>query len=83
MYDGNNWSTLTLISFSMLSIVSIPHVWSRFVQRQIFLRKQAEKGHSPHFEDCSTSLLLSWFCSPCIVGQMNSALKKYKLSHPV
>ena len=79
MSTDNDWSALTIISFSMLSFVTILHIWSRYVQRQIFLRKQAEKGHFPNKEDCSTSLLLAWFCSPCIVGQMTSAFKKHKL----
>ena len=83
MSDENNWSTLSIVSFSMLSLVSISHIWSRYVQRKIFLQKQTEKSHFPYKEDCSTSLLLAWFCSPCIVGQMNSALKKHKLRHLV
>ena len=83
MSTENDWSTVTIISFSMLCLVSIPHIWSRYVQRQIFLQKQAEKGYFPYNEDCSTSLLLVWLCSPCIVGQMNSALRKHKLRQPV
>merc|ERR1712131_528920 len=64
------------ISFSILLLLNIPRIWSRFVQRQVFLRKQEEVGHLPNNEGCCTSLLLTWFCSPCIFGQMNSALEK-------
>ena len=78
MSGENNWSTLAIVSFSMLGLISIPHIWSRYVQRQIFLRQQAEKGHYPFNEDCSTSLLLAWFYRPCIAGQMSSALKKHQ-----
>ena len=52
MSDENNWSTLAIVSFSMLcQVVSIPHIWSRYVQRQIFLRKHNEKGHFSKKED--------------------------------
>ena len=73
---GTAWYWATIISFSILMLSNIPKIWSRFVQRQIFLRQQDEMGHLPNYEGCCTSLLLTWFCSPCIFGQMNSALEK-------
>ena len=70
------WYWVWVVSFTILVLSNIPRIWSRFVQRQIFLRKQDEMGHLPNHEGCCTSLLLTWFCSPCIFGQMNSALEK-------
>ena len=70
------WYWVTVISFIILMVANIPRIWSRFVQRQVFLRKQDEMGNLPNYEGCCTSLLLTWFCSPCIFGQMNSALEK-------
>ena len=80
---GTAWYWATIVSFSILVLSNIPKIWSRFVQRQIFLRKQDEMGHLPNYEGCCTSLLLTWFCSPCIFGQMNSALEKSHQRHAV
>ena len=77
------WWWVTIISFSILVLSNIPRIWSRFVQRQVFLRKQEEVGHLPNYEGCCTSLLLTWFCSPCIFGQMNSALEKQQQRYVV
>ena len=77
MFNNDGW-IMMIVSISITVLSNIPRIWSRYVQRQIFLRKQAENGHFPNYEGCCTSLLLTWFCSPCTFGQMNSAIEKSK-----
>lgn len=64
------------VGIGIIVLVNIPKIWSRFVQRQVFLRKQAETGNLPNYEGCCTTFLLTWLCSPCIFGQINAALEK-------
>ena len=75
MFNNDGW-IMMIVSISITMLANVPRVWSRYIQRQIFLRKQAEHGHFPNYEGCCTSLLLTWFCSPCTFGQMNSAIEK-------
>ena len=59
---------------SLVIIILLP--CARFIQRKAFLRKQKEMGHLPNYEGCCKSFLITWFCSPCVLGQMNAALEK-------
>ena len=69
----------TIIAGCVLMVVSfILRIWSQFVQRRIFLRKQEEMGQFSFYEGRYTSLLLSWLCYPCLFGEINSTLEKQK-----
>ena len=68
-----------LLCFSILTVLGIVRIYTRFTQRRLFMRDQAEKGHYPNNEGCIISFLGSWFCSPCFFGQMYSAIQKQKL----
>ena len=74
----NYWLIIAMVCSSILTIIAIVRIYSRFVQRRLFLRNQAEKGHYPNNEGCIASFLCSWCCSPCIFGQMNSAIEKQR-----
>ena len=77
--NGKVWSILAFISTMILTLASILRIYTRFAQRRLFLEKQAQKGHFPNNEDCIASFCCTWFCSPCIFGQMNSAIEKQRL----
>ena len=75
----NVWIWIAWACAAILMVMSIVRIYSRFVQRRLFLRNQAQKGHYPNNEGCVASFFASWFCSPCLFGQMNSAIEKQKL----
>ena len=77
--NGKVWSILAFVSMINIMLLSICRIYTRFAQRRLFLQKQAQKGHFPNKEGCIASFFLTWFCSPCMFGQMNSAIEKQRL----
>ena len=77
--NGKVWSIMAFVSMIILMLASILRIYTRFAQRRLFLQKQAQKGHLPNNEGCIASFFLTWFCSPCMFGQMNSAIEKQRL----
>ena len=76
--NGKVWTTISFVCAVILMVLSIFRIYTRFAQRRLFMRNQAEKGHYPNNEGCIISFLGSWFCSPCLFGQMNSAIEKQR-----
>ena len=77
--NGKVWSIMAFVSMIILMLASILRIYTRFAQRRLFLQKQAQKGHFPNNEGCIASFCCTWFCSPCMFGQMNSAIEKQRL----
>ena len=76
-YTVEGFDTI-LAGFVLIAVSFIARIWSQFVQRRIFLRKQDEMGQFSFYEGRYTSLLLSWLCFPCLFGEINSTLEKQK-----
>ena len=72
-------SIIALVTSIILLMILVVRIYNRFVQRRLFLQKQARNGHSPNNEGCIVSFLCTLFCSPCMFGQMNSAIEKQRL----
>ena len=77
--DTKVWSIIAFVTLIILWLILAVRIYNRFAQRRLFLRKQAKNGHFPNNEGCIVSFLCTWFCSPCMFGQMNSAIEKQRL----
>ena len=77
--DTKVWSIIALVTCIILWLILAVRIYNRFAQRRLFLQKQARNGNFPNNEGCIVSFLGTWFCSPCMFGQMNSAIEKQRL----
>ena len=76
--NGKAFSIIAFVSVIILFMMSLIRLYARFAQRRSFLQNQAQKGHYPNNEGCIASFCCTWFCSPCLFGQMNSAIEKQR-----